>query len=71
MTESALAAKKAAMSARKASGDRSPNDWIFDWPADLAATPSRADGISLEQELYDRAQGVDLIVRVGSVRISV
>lgn len=48
----------------------SPNDWLFD-EEDLQHTPSRADGISFEDEMYQRAFAVDLIVRVGSVRIAV
>jgi len=48
----------------------SPNDWLFD-EDDLQHTPSRVDGVSYEQEMYDRAYGIDLIVRVGSVRINV
>lgn len=46
------------------------NSWLFD-ENDLAHTPSRADGISYDQEMYERAFGVDLIVRVGSIRVSV
>lgn len=48
----------------------SPNDWLFD-EADLQHTPSRADGINFEEEMYQRAYGVDLIIRVGSIRIAV
>jgi hypothetical protein len=47
----------------------SPNLWIFD-EDDLRSTPSRADGISFDEEMYQRAYGVDLIVRVGSIRIA-
>lgn len=48
----------------------SPNSWLFD-EDDLRHTPSRADGISYEREMYERAFGVDLIVRVGAVRVDV
>ena len=48
----------------------SANSWLFD-DEDFQHTPSRADGITYERETYERAYGVDLIVRVGSVRINV
>ncbi|KAK9896565.1 cyclin-like protein [Cystobasidium minutum MCA 4210] len=48
----------------------SPNSWLFQ-EDDLRYTPSRADGIPYEREMYERAFGVDLIVRVGAVRVDV
>lgn len=55
----------------KSNHTSSQNNWIFSQQDVELHTPSRQDGISYQQELYQRAFGVDLIVRVSAVRVDV